>query len=306
MRRHHLIVYLFIAAFICSSIYENALFAQDASDKKITRKQERKARDKYLGLGLGFSHVKIIDQSTSPLMYKGFQFPYLSLGYLTHSKKRIKTVEVDFSFGFLKTRTITPWAEPRNMSFYTNIRYNILYYLRSFATDRINWYIGPEFNINGHFRVNYKYGNSAFTFDNYNGVGIATRIEFPFGWKGRTYRFLGKDRNRNDRDLRISWQLSMPVANLVIRPTYVTITNFVDPELRAKITRDHLNGGFFVPLNLRSQMELYYILQNQNMFRLTYVWNFFHHDPGYNKVQSAFHGVYFAFVFKFNQKNTAQ
>ena len=198
-------VVLFILLFAVVA-HTNQCEAQDTITKKESRKLIRKSRDRYLGLGLGFSHIKVVDNATSPLMYKGFQIPYTSIGYLIHSKKRIKTLEIDFSFGYLKSRTETPWYDPQNTSFYTNIRYNILYYLRSFAKNRINWYIGPEFNINGHFRVNYKYGNSAFTFDNYNGAGFATRFELPFSWKARKYRFLGKDRNRRNRELRLSWQ----------------------------------------------------------------------------------------------------
>jgi len=280
--------------------------AQDTTEKKDIRKLERKAKDKFMYLGLGFSYIKVTDNVTSPLMYKGFQFPYSSLGYLVHSKKRIKTLEIDFSFGWLETRTETPWYDPTNTSFYTNIRYNILYYIRSFANDRINCYIGPEFNINGHFRINNKYGNSAFTFDSYAGAGVATRFELPFSWKGRSYKFLGMDCKRRSRNLLVSLQLSTPVVSLLIRPTYTTITNFIDPELQTKITNEHISGGLFVPFNLRSQTELYYILHNQNMFKLTYVWNFFSHDPGYNKVQSAFHGLHFAFVFKFNNKNSGE
>lgn len=305
MLRFNIIVIISIFFFI-TVIPTNHCEAQDTITKKETRKLIRKSRDRYLGLGMGFSHIKVVDNATSPLIYKGFQFPYSSLGYLIHSKKRIKTLEIDFSFGFLKSRTETPWYDPQNTSFYTNIRYNILYYLRSFAKERINWYIGPEININGHFRVNYKYGNSAFNFDNYNGVGIATRFELPFSWKGRKYRFLGKDRNHRDRNLRLSWQLSTPIVSLIIRPSYVTITNFIDPELQSKITSEHISGGFFVPFNLRSQLECYYILHNQNMFKISYVWNFFSHDPGYNKVQSAFHGLYLSFIFKFNNKTAGE
>lgn len=280
--------------------------AQDTINKKETKKLVRKARDKYLYMGLGFSYIKVIDNNTSPLMYKGFQFPYTSIGYLNHAKNRIQTFEVDFSFGWLKPRTVSPWYVSENTSFYTNIRYDILYFLQSFARNRINWYLGPEFNINGHFRINTKYGNSAFTFDSYAGAGFATRFELPFSWKGRTYRLLGKDRIRRDRNLRLSWQISTPVVSFLVRPTYVTITNFIDPELQTKITKANTSGGFFVPFNIRSQTELYYVLHNHNMFKLSYVWNFYSHDPGYNKVQSAFHGLYFAFVFKFNNKSPGQ
>lgn len=276
------------------------------NEKRELKKTERKARDKYLGLGLGLSYLNTMDQATSPLKYKGFNFPFASLGYLTHSDKRIKTLESDFSFGNLHSGVETPWYDAPNTSYYLTIRYNILYRLKTIINNRINWYIGPEFNINGHFRVNYKYDNSALTFDNYYGTGLATRFEFPFSWKSRTTKFLWMNLHRRDRNLRLSWQLSTPVLSYLIRPTYVTITNFIDFENRTSISNEQTSGGIFVPLNLRSQTELFYILHNQNMFKLSYIWNFYHHDPGYNKVQTAFHGVAFSFIFKFNNKPSAK
>ncbi len=275
-------------------------------DKHELRKSERKARDKYLGLGIGSSFIKVRDEATSPLLYKGFEVPFVSLGYLTHSEKVIKTLETDFSFGWLKTRTQTPWYDQRNTSYYLAIRYNWLYRLPFLKEKKIRWYLGPELNINGHFRVNFKFDNSAFTFDNYNGIGFANRFELPFGYKSSEFKFLGIHFKRRDRNLRLSWQLSMPLASFVIRPTYVTITNFIDPELQRKITPEQVTGGIFIPFAVRSQTELYYLLHNGNMFKLSYVWSYFSHDPGYNKVQTAFHGLLFSFIFKFNYKAAEQ
>jgi hypothetical protein len=276
------------------------------TEKREERRTERKARDKYLAAGPLFSFVKVVDHTTSPLLYKGFNFPGASIGYLVHSEKRIKTLESDFAAGNLKTSTVTPWYNPVNTSYLLVIRYNILYRLDRFSNEKFRWYIGPELNINGHSRVNYKYGNSAFTFDNYNGAGVASRIELPFSWENKELKCWFLKINRRDRDLRLSWQISMPLVSLMVRPTYVTITNFIDPELQAKITSDHVTGGFLVPLNIRSQTELTYILHNQNMLRLGYIWNFYNHDPGTNKVQSAFHGLIFSFMFKFNHKPSIQ
>lgn len=292
---------LFILVFIASALLVSAQQAENP-DEPSSKKAIRKARDKYLGLGLGFSYVRVTDNATSPLSYRGWQFPAAKLDYLVHSDRIIKTLETDFSFGFLSTRTETPWFDPTTTSYFVALRYNILYRIKTLAKDRINWYLGPEFNINGHFRVNYKYGNSAFTFDNYNGIGVATRFELPFRWNAKDVKFWFMNFKRRDRDLRLSWQLSMPVVSLMIRPSYVTITNFIDPALQARITNDHVTGGFFVPFNIRSQTELYYVLHNQNMLKLSYIWNFYSHDPGYNKVQSAFHGLLFSMILKFNNK----
>ncbi len=273
---------------------------QGQSETNNPKKAERKARDRQLGFGIGMAYIRVMDQATSPLVYKGLQFPAAKLDYMVHSDKLIKTLEADFSYGALYTRTETPWYDPSNTSYFVALRYNTLWSLTRFAGGKGNWYLGPEVNVNGHFRVNYKYGNSAFTFDNYNGIGVATRLEFPFSWKARAVKCWFVKFNRRDRDLRLSWQLSSPILSYMIRPTYVTITNFIDPDLQAKITSDHTTGGFFIPLNIRSQTELYYILQNRNMLKLSYIWNYFQHDPGYNKVQTAYHGFLFSFVMKFN------
>ena len=266
-----------------------------------TRKELRKARDKYLSIGSGFSYIKVIDNATSPLLYKGLQIGNASLGYLVHSGERIKHFDLDFNFGWLKTRTETPWYDPRNTSYRVALRYNILYRLQHDIFGKVALYLGPEFNLNGHFRVNYKYGNSAFTFDNYNGIGIASAFEYPFSWKNRDCKLWFVKMHRRERNLRLSWQLSTPVASFMIRPTYVTITNFIVPNLQSKITADHIDGGLFVPFNLRSETSLFYELHNLNLLKLSYVWNFYSHDPGYNKVQSAYHGLMFSFVFKFNK-----
>ena len=294
-------IYLIFSIFLISVFCVNISIAGEKS-KKEEKKAIRKARNKYLGLGLGFSYSKVIDKATSPLLYKGFGFPYVSLNYFVHSDKRIKSLEIDFAFNMLHTRTETPWYDPQIFSGNTAIRYNILYRIKKIYKNRINWYVGPEFNINNHFRVNYKYGNSAFNFDSYMGFGFATRFEFPFSYKSKKMKIWFMKFNRRDRNLRLSWQFSMPVINMIIRPSYVTITNFIDPDLQASVAGDQVSSGFFVPLNIRSQTELYYILHNQNMLKLSYVWNFFHHDTGYNKVQTAFHGFYFSFIFKFNNK----
>lgn len=289
---------LLIALFILGIFGTGNILAQNSPKKN--KREERKARDRHLGLGLGMAYIGVTDQVTSPLTYSGLQFPAAKLDYLVHSDRIIKTFEVDFSYGNLSSRTETPWYNPITTSYFVAIRFNILYSLKKFARGKINWYLGPEFNINGHFRVNYKYGNSAFTFDNYNGIGVATRLELPFSYKARKVKIWFMNFNRRNRDLRLSWQLSSPLVSYLIRPTYVTITNFIDPNLQAKITSDNTGGGFLIPLNIRSQTELYYILENQNMVKLSYIWNYYSHKPDYNQVQTAYHGFILSFVIKFN------
>lgn len=287
----------FLTYFVLSSAF---CFSQEVSKKEI-RKQQRKDRDKYLETGFGGSIVKAVDNATSPLMYKGFA-PATSINYLVHSEKVIKALETDFSFGFLNSRTESPWYQQQNTSIIFNIRFYKLYQLRRIFKEKVNWYLGGEVFINSHFRINTKYGNSAFNFEGYTGLAASTRFEFPFSYKARKVKIWFMKFNRRDRDLRLSFQTSLPIVNYLVRPTYVTVTNFIDPELQSAITKDHTYGGFFVPFSIRTNTELFYILHNQNMLKLSYAWTFFSHNPGYNKVQTATHNFMFSYIFKFNQK----
>lgn len=277
-------------------------------ENKQSKKEIRKARDKYLELGLGRAYLKVKDQATSPLMYKGPELSALKLDYLVHSdagsdREVIKTLETEFGFGRLHSSTQSPWSNQRIESYRTSARYNQLYPVHRFPKSMITWYLGPEANLNGHFRVNYKYGNSALNFDFYLGLGIASRFEIPLHYKAKHFNIWFLKFKRRNRDLRLSWQLSSPLVGYIVRPTYVTVTNFIDPDLQTSINPGQTASGLFVPFNLRSQTELYYMLHNQNMFKLSYIWNFYSYNPGFNKVQSAMHGFVFSFVFKFNQKN---
>jgi len=285
-----LIIFLGVFLFLFQQLEASRNFSSPADkEKKEARTLEKKSRDRYLGLGLGFSRVKVIDQATSPLLYKGTEFPFLSLGYLTHSYRIVRTFEIDFSMGSLKTRTNTDWQDSKNSSYYIVMRYNQLYRVRPILHDKVNWYLGPEANFNGHIRYNLKYENSGINYDTYFGLGVSNRFEFPFRIRKRR--------------LRLSWQLSMPVVGFVIRPSYVTIPHYFDSNIFSTLS---VKGGFFTPFNIRSQAELYWVLKNQNMFKLNYIWNFYNHNPGYNKVQSAFHGFNFSFIFKFNLRKKEQ
>jgi len=275
-------------------IFEQAMADDNSSppadkEKKEERKIEKKSRSRYLWLGMGLSIVKVIDNATSPLLYKGVEFPYVSLGFMAHSDKKIRIFEIDYSSGSLKSRTETDWEDLRINSYYIVLRFNKLYRVRPIWKDRINWYLGPEANGNIHVRYNPKFENSSVNYDTYFGLGISNRFELPLQTKKRRLRF--------------SWQLSMPIVGFIIRPSYVTIPHYFDSNIMATLTT---KGGFFVPFNIRSQLEFYYELRNQNMFKLSYIWNFMNHNPGYNKVQSAFHGIQFSFIYKLNYHKKEQ
>ena len=86
-------------------------------ENKQSKKEIRKARDKYLELGMGRAYVKVKDQATSTLMYKCSELSAIKLDYLVHSdagsnREVIKTLESEFGFCWLHSSTQSPWSNP--------------------------------------------------------------------------------------------------------------------------------------------------------------------------------------------------
>ncbi len=270
--------------------------------KSVTRalkKTERKARNKYLSSGFGIVKMSAKDKATSPLLYSGAT-AFGNLQYLVHSHKLIKTFEISAAGGTLKTdKESHPVTRSSATGLYFDLRFLYLAKLIDFAKDKVTWYLGGGIDFTNYARINYKYGNSAYNYEFMLDAGVASRIEFPFGHKSKDCKFLGMRLHRRDRRYRLSWQIYLPVAGMIYRPGYVTVTNFSDPEEKL-FNGDNLKGGIFRFFQINSTVELFYILHNGNMLKLSYLWEYHQYNPGYNKVQGALNGIYFSFIFRFN------
>ncbi len=293
--------YISFLLLLCSLFIFQTGFSQETkADKKLRRKTERKARDKYLSSGFGVTKMSAKDKATSPLLYSG-PAGFANLEYLIHSEKLIKTFDLSAGGGTLKTDKDNHHNLTRGYAtgIYFNFRFLYLIKIVKFAKDKVTWYIGPGLDLTNYSRINFKYGNSAYNYEYMLDIGIASRIEFPFGHQSKECKFLGMKFRRRYRQYRLSWQLYMPVAGSIFRPGYVSITNFSAPE-ESVFNSTILQTGVFKYFELSSNIELFYILHNGNMLKLSYLWEYYRFNPGFNKVQGALNGIYFSFVFKFN------
>ena len=298
--------FLSVLLFVNLFVFINLSFAQESeTDRKQRKKIERKARDKSLNAGFGFAKMSAKDKATSPLLYSGM-IVLGNLEYLVHSDKLIKTFDLSLGAGILRTDKDTHYGLTRGYggSIYFNFRFTHLHWLLQKKNKKIKWYLGPAFDFSNFSRFNFKYGNSLYNYEYMAGIGLSNRFEFPFSYSSKDFKFLGLKMHRRDRDLVLSWQLFIPVFTSVYRPGYVTILNFADPETSLFVP-ENLKTGIFTYFHVSSEVELFYKLHNRNMLKLTYLWEFYQYDPGYNKVQGAINGLYFSFVFKFN-KNKAR
>ncbi|NOX46792.1 MAG: hypothetical protein GXO89_07425 [Chlorobi bacterium] len=294
----------FLLIFISALFFSISVQAQETKEERKTRKKtERKARDKYLGAGIGFAKMSAKDKATSPLLYSG---PTLlsNLDYLVHSDKLIKTVEFTAGVSEIRTNKDTHYGLTRSYAygFYFNFRFTHNQKVLQFAKDKIKWYVGPGINITNFSRINYKFGNSLYNYEYMAGIGVSSRMEFPFSYKGKDFKFLRMKLHRRDRQLLLSWKLYVPVFTSIYRPNYVSILNFIDPETSIFNT-NNLHSGIFTFLEIQSDIELFYFLHNGNILKLSYLWEYHQYKPGENEVQGAINGLNFSFVFKFNKSN---
>ena len=282
-------------------LQQNIVAQETKQERKNRKKTERKARNKYLGAGIGLAKMSAKDKATSPLLYSG-PSAIANLDYLVHSDKLIKTVEFAAGASMLLTDEDTHYGLTRSYAYglYFNFRFTHNFKVFQFANDKVGWYVGPGLNFTNFSRINPKYGNSMFNYEYMSGIGVSNRIEFPFSYKSKDFKFLGLKFHRRDRDLRLSWKLYLPVFTSIYRPGYVVVPNFIDPETEL-YNSDNLKTGIFTFLQIQSEINLHYQLHNGNMLRFSYLWEYYQYKPGSNNVQGAMNGLSFSFMFKFNK-----
>ena len=288
--------------FLSILLFSQSIYAQETKQERKTRKKtERKARNKYLGAGIGLAKMSAKDKATSPLLYAG-TVALANMQYLVHSEELIKTVDLSLGGGYISTNKDTHYGLTRSRAtgIHFNFRFTHNQKVLQFAKDKLSWYVGPGINFTNFSRINYKFGNALYNYEYMAGIGVSSQMEFPFSYKSKDCKFLGMNLHRRDRNLRLSWQLYLPVFTSIYRPNYVTILNFIDPETPV-FNSNNLDSGIFTFLEIQSNIDLYYYLQNGNMLKLTYLWEYHQYKPGYNNVQGAMNGFSFSFVFKFNK-----
>lgn len=256
----------------------------------------------YLETGSGISFIKVRDEATSPLLYRNLALPNVKLGLDFYGEKTIIGFHNDFVFGNLRNHVSSAWYESPLTSFYITSHLEMLFNIKK-AENELKLFTGPAWDNLIHFRVNDEYGNSGMNYDILLGLGIAGRMEYPIHIPFREFNIVGIPFSRKERQISINWQLNFPLLNLLFRPAYGTILYplFDNPDNYTIVDADNINAGIVRPFYVRSEVELNYYLQNYNFLQLAYAWDFFSFNPGFNKVQTAYHGIMFSYVFRFNQ-----
>jgi len=257
-------------------------------------------KDKYILFGSGFDLYKVIDKGMSPLKYKGPGATFV-LGYRNIDEKRIHWFESDFTGGYLYTRNFPDNDE--NMAFYYTGELDYSYYSRlSNGNPEDKFYLGGSFDSKINFRYNPKLANSflnyeAFSSLAFSGLYSKTKQQPLREYKLWIFKIIAPEKNINYKI-----RAKLPLLSFVIRPPYITVSDFLDPNL--DYVNDRVNQGKFLSWNkffrFSTVFERNRILKNGNMISYSYLWDFYKYKVDYNDVVFALHQFKIALHFKTN------
>jgi len=240
---------------------------------------------RYLTLGIGSMSVQLNDQHMSPLNYYGGAFN-LQLGAFKRKNKSIRNLIVSTAYTNLGPKQDNREIDPRGTYIRLDLSYAQHQYIRSIWDNSTRLYVGGKFKSHSNIRLNEQLDGGFITFMFANGIFLSSILE-------REVRISG-------RPLTVGWQLDLPVINHTIRPSYLNIYDFVNPEsnwVEERIEDSEWRGiGSYT--NINSTFYLLYPLSSSNAFRFSYDWDFYHIGSEL-EATSATHTYSFSFLFHF-------
>lgn len=235
--------------------------------------------------GLGTLGIQLRDEHMSPMTYHGSVINP-EIGYIKIRRRSISELTLTPSIGSIASKNGTDQRPMRGDYYRLDIQYR---YLRSMGTildDRWRFYLGGQFHFHGNVRLNEQLDTSFITFIFSNGLGVSTAFE--------------RSAQLFSRDVIFRYKLGLPLVQHVIRPNFLNIYNYLDPE------NDWLNermrdSDVLLPnrlFSINSALEMWYPIRSGNYLRFAYGWEYYSLNHKLN-ARAASHRVSFAFLFNF-------
>lgn len=240
---------------------------------------------RYLSLGVGSAYVKINDEHMSPLNYNGGSI-YAQFGAFKRKKKTIRNLTVGGTYITLGPMQDDREIDPRGEYVRLDIDYAQQWHIKSLFNKTVRWYVGGKLSSHNNIRLNEQLDGAFITFQFSNGLYASSVME--------------REVHISKRSVTINWQLDLPVVNHLIRPNYLNIYDFVNPE--GDWLDERLDDSNWRTINsytnIVSTISLIYPIRTTNALRLSYEWDFYRLRAGL-PATSATHSFIFAFLFHY-------
>ena len=241
--------------------------------------------ERYLTLGLASYYMKLNDQHVSPLNYMGGSF-LMQFGAFKRKKNTIRNLTFSATSTVLSPKPDEREIDPTGNYYKLEMAYSQHYYLRSFDRSKYQWYVGGKIKSATNIRLNPQLDGGFITFLLANGIFASSVIE--------------REIKVSSRPLTLSWQLDLPIVNHVIRPSFLNIYDFVNPE--SDWVEERLSDSGWKAINrysnITSTISLLYPIKSNNILKFSYEWDFYRINSGL-KATRASHTYMFSFLFNF-------
>ncbi|MDN5212416.1 hypothetical protein QQ020_10180 [Fulvivirgaceae bacterium BMA12] len=258
-------------------------FAQQGTGNANHKNTPEKQR--YLISSLTSKRLQLRDQHMSPVTYFGGIIAP-GFGMLKRKEKFFSEFSLNLALGSIQAKNGTELRPMRGDYFRIDMQYSYLRFVKNIANQRFRWYVGGKLKSHANVRLNEQLDTGFITFIFTNGLSLSSALE--------------RDINLFGRKMTLSYQLDLPVVTHVIRPNYLNIYNYIDPEndwLEERLRdSDWLLPGKFTSIN--SQISLTYPIKAGNMVRLSYGWEYYSLNNKL-KARNASHDIALALLFNF-------
>ena len=279
-------------------LFWNIGFSQSSDEPSFTqkeaRKQERKNRPDYIGIGAGLNWSSHRDFATSPLIYSGT----MAVFHLSNSRfdeKKETTVEARLSVGSQDIAIAETFTATNVVSVFNN--YQQLFRLRKFSNEKWNTKIGGNIAWGLNTRNNPSLGNNSFGVEWFGTLFGSIKVTRDLSRKKEKQvkiwfvRYKLKPLNRN-----ISLQFNTGLLNSNVRNGFAFIDQ--DAVINDPGTFSGYELNIFSGFRLSSQVDYTLYLTTGNMIRFSYVWDAYRTGNEFDKFAMGHHMLTTSLWFK--------
>lgn len=218
--------------------------------------------DRYLSFGLGSMTFKLNDEHMSDLNYRGGGI-HLNLGAYKRKKNTIRNFQVGALFASMSPKKDNRDRDPSGQYYRLDLSYSQQYFVRSILKEKYRWYVGGKVRSHTNVRLNPQLDTGFITFLLANGLFVSNTLE--------------RDFQIHSRKVTVGWQLDLPLINHTIRPSFLNVFDYVNPE--GNWVKERVEDSRWYAINrysnITSTMTMLYPLSTSNIIRLTYEWDFY-------------------------------
>lgn len=255
------------------------------STKKESKKQARKSRPYYIGIGAGFNQSAHRDFATSPLIYEGTMVTF-HVNATRFDEVKETSAEFRISTGGQSIEIAESFTSTSVISLFNS--YQQLFRLNKYSNDKWNVKVGGNVAWGLNSRSNPSLGNNSFGIEWFGTLFGSVKVTRDLSRKKeKDVKFLFIKYKLKPLKRNLSWQFNTGLMNNNVRNGFAFIDQ--DAVINEPSTFSGYQLNLFSGFRLSSQIDYTLYLNTGNMIRFSYVWDAYRTGNEFDKFEMGHH-----------------